>query len=253
MVLAFPVALGVLIGLVTRGDLRKLATLRLRRIELFYLAFVLQLVAFPVAFIPWETNDRVATALWLASYGLLVIGAIANRKITGVPVVAAGMLSNVIAVVANGGHMPALPQALRAAHKHYSVHFNSAMNAKPRLPWLVDRWAVPHWIPFGNVYSVGDAIIAVGVVLLVVAAMQPRLLKGRRGRDDVETKSPRRLIAAFAEAGNRPSRATTLDPISPELALVSPELAEEARMRLPARPWEMFVAAPPALGVRPAG
>jgi hypothetical protein len=175
MVLALPVALGVLVGLVGRGDLRKLATIRLRRIELFYLAFVLQLVAFPVTFLPWKTNDSVATALWLASYALLVVGAVASRKITGVPVIAAGMAANVIAVVANGGHMPALPQALRAADKHYSVHFNSAMKANPRVPWLVDRWAVPHWIPFGNIFSLGDAVIAVGVVLLVVAAMQPRL------------------------------------------------------------------------------
>jgi len=175
MVLAFPVGLGVLIGLVGRGDLRKLASLRLRRVELFYLAFVLQLVAFPLAFLPWQTNDTVAKALWLVSYALLGVGAIASRKIIGVPVVAAGMLSNVIAVVANGGHMPALPQALRAANKHYSVHFNSAMNANPRVSWLVDRWAVPNWIPFGNVYSVGDAVIAVGVVLLVAAAMQPRI------------------------------------------------------------------------------
>src|SRR5262249_4299556 len=119
LVLAFPVALGVLLGVVVGGDPRKLAAIRLRRIELFYLAFVLQLVAFPLAFLPWRTDDRMATALWLVSYALLVVGAIANRRIIGVPVVAAGMASNVIAVVANSGHMPALPQALRAANKHY--------------------------------------------------------------------------------------------------------------------------------------
>jgi hypothetical protein len=35
-------------------------------------------------------------------------------------------------------------------------------------------------------------------------------------------------------------------PISPELVLVSPELAEQARAALPDRPWELFVPSPPA-------
>jgi len=227
LVLAFPVALGVLLGVVVGGDPRKLAAIRLRRIELFYLAFVLQLVAFPLAFLPWRTDDRMATALWLVSYALLVVGAIANRRIIGVPVVAAGMASNVIAVIANSGHMPALPQALRAANKHYSVHFNSALNAKPRLPWLVDRWAVPDWIPLGNVYSIGDVIIAVGVVLLVVAAMQPRLPLLRRTRDAIDSADvpdvlrpaqARQLGVTPPETGRHSAVVSAVEPISPELA-----------------------------------
>ena len=41
-----------------------------------------------------------------------------------------------------------------------------------------------------------------------------------------------------------PERA--LKPLSPELALVSPELAEEARAKLPERPWEKFTQLPEA-------
>jgi hypothetical protein len=156
---------------------------------------------------------------------------VANRRIVGVPVIAAGMASNVVAVVANGRHMPALPQALRAAHKHYAVHFNSAASAKPNVPWLVDRWAVPRWIHLGNVYSIGDVVIAVGVVLVVVAAMQPRRLRRRR---DVPQAAP-------VEARRAPTPSVVLDPVSPELALVCPELAERVRNELPARPWEMFL------------
>ncbi len=113
---------------------------------------------------------------------MLVAAAFVNRGITGVPVIAAGMASNVIAVLANRGHMPALPQALRAAKKHYSVQFNSVARAHPHLPWLVDRWAGPRWIHVGNVYSVGDVVIALGVVLFVVAAMQPQPPGFRRVR-----------------------------------------------------------------------
>lgn len=240
MVLALPVALGVLLGLASRGSLRAIATLRFRRVELFYLALAVQVVAFPFPFLPWRTNDTIATTMWLASYALLGAAAIANRRIIGVPVIAAGMASNVIAVVANGRHMPALPQALRAAHKHYVVHFNSAASASPRVPWLVDRWAVPRWIHLGNVYSIGDVVIAVGVLLVVVAAMQPRLSPLRRPK--VETVEVPQAAPLEPVRPRTPTVAP--EPISPELALVCPELAERVREQLPARPWELFLPAP---------
>ncbi len=172
MILVLPVALGLVLALAFGGDPRLLTTLELRRPELFYVAVALQLVAFPLAFMPWHVSDGVSRGLWLASYAVLCSAALLNLKIAGVPIVAAGMLSNILAVVMNGGHMPALPSALRALGKTYIVHFNSAAKASPSLPWLVDRWAVPAWLPVGNVYSVGDVVIAVGAVVVIAAGSQ---------------------------------------------------------------------------------
>lgn len=190
MVLALPVVLGICLALVCGGDLRRLSGLRLRRVELFYVAIGLQLVAFPFGFMPWHVSDVVARSLWLVSYAILCLAAFVNVQITGVPVIAAGMVSNIVAVVANGGHMPALPQALRAAHKDYVVSNNSAAIATPHLPWLVDRWAVPRWLQLGNVFSIGDVVIAVGVFALLFAAMGARpspasLLRRARTADSV--------------------------------------------------------------------
>jgi hypothetical protein len=39
----------------------------------------------------------------------------------------------------------------------------------------VDRWAAPSWVPFGNVFSVGDLLIAIGVVVTLAAAMGARM------------------------------------------------------------------------------
>ena len=182
MVLAIPIVVAVALGLLCGGSLRQLSNLTLRRVELFYLAVAVQLVAFPFAFLPWATGDQLGRALWLGSYALLCCGALVNVRITGVPIVAAGMVSNIAAVVVNGGHMPVLPQALRDAGKSYLVHFNSAADSAPGLPWLVDRWAVPQWLHVGNVFSVGDVVIAIGVLVLVFAAMGARhpLVASRR-------------------------------------------------------------------------
>lgn len=175
MILVLPVALALGLGLLLGGDVRRLADLRLRRLELFYAAFGLQVLAFPFWFLPWQTADLHASVLWLVSYALLIAAALVNRRVVGVPVVAVGMVANVVAVVANGGHMPALPEALADADKSYVVSNNSAALADPSLPWLVDRWAVPDWLPLGNIYSVGDVAIAAGVAVLVLAGMGVRL------------------------------------------------------------------------------
>jgi hypothetical protein len=177
MVLALAIPLGLLLGLVLGGDPRRLADLRLRGLPLLYGAIALQIAAFPSGIFPWTTPDRVAIALWLLSYGLIGVAAWRNRRVPGVPVVAAGAASNVAAVVANGGHMPADPGAIAAAGEAYSgVNANSVAAESPALPWLIDRWAAPEWVPWANVYSVGDLLILAGATLLVAAATRPRTL-----------------------------------------------------------------------------
>lgn len=172
MVLLLAVGLGIAVGWALGGRLSHLADLRLRAVWLFYVAIGLQIVAFPSETLPWSVGDQLAIGMWLLSYGCLVVAAACNMRVKGVPVVGLGMASNLIAVLANGGHMPGLPSALRAAgHMYTGAHNNEVAANHPHLAWLVDRWAVPHWIPGGNVYSVGDVLIAVGAVVMVSAAM----------------------------------------------------------------------------------
>jgi len=170
--LALPVFAALGVGILLGGRLGALAELRLRAWWLFVAALAVQLIAFPFAFLPWRVDPAVATALWLVSYGLLVVGVVLNRRITGVLLVALGMGANVVAIVANGGTMPVLPQAMRTAGADYVTRANSTATAEPRLSWLVDRWAAPDWVPLANVFSVGDVVVAVGAFVLVLAAMR---------------------------------------------------------------------------------
>lgn len=149
----------------------KLADMRLRAAWLLFVAVALQVAAFPFGFLPWTTGQATGTVLWLGSYVLLVAGALLNLRVAGVPLLAAGMTANLLAIVANGGTMPVLPGAMHAAGRTEVVHANSTAAADPSLGWLVDRWAAPDWIPFANVVSVGDAAIAVGVVVIVLTGM----------------------------------------------------------------------------------
>jgi hypothetical protein len=64
-----------------------------------------------------------------------------------------------------------------------TIYSNSAVVASPNLPWLIDRFALPRWLPFSNVISVGDVLLAVGVFVLLVVVM-------RRGRTAAAPATP---------------------------------------------------------------
>jgi hypothetical protein len=174
MVLAEAAIAGILLGLVSGGRLGALGELRIRRVGLVYAAILLQIGAFPSGLLPWSTPDAIASGLWLVSFALLIGFAVANRAVRGVGLVFAGLASNLAAVVANRGLMPASPHALRAEGMTYRLHNNSIATVHPHLVWLTDRWAVPDWIPWGNVFSVGDVLIAAGIVATIVLAMHGR-------------------------------------------------------------------------------
>ena len=104
----------------------------------------------------------------------LVLGAIlANRRITGMPVIALGAVSNLTAIIANGGYMPADPGAMASLGQTISgAYSNSVIVHDPALRPLTDIFALPPWLPWANVYSIGDALIGIGVVIVIVAAMR---------------------------------------------------------------------------------
>src|SRR5579864_4177405 len=172
MALAFPLLAGLVLAPLLGGRWSRIGKLRLRVVWLFYVAIALQLIAFPVKVLPWHTSDRIGVFLWLISYGLFATGVATNFRIPGIPFIAVGLVSNLLAITTNGGHMPALPSALRAAGMHFVTghNRNSAVLKSPNLAWLVDRWAAPSWIPWGNVFSVGDVLIMAGGLLFALGA-----------------------------------------------------------------------------------
>jgi hypothetical protein len=168
------VAVAVALGLARGGSLGALADLRLRATYLVFAAIAIQVAAFPSGMLPWSVGSGVASSLWLVSYVLLGAAVVANRALPGIVVIGIGMLSNVVAIVGNGGRMPALPEAAAAAGMEAPAHNNSVTDAAPNLSPLVDRWAAPEWLPLANVYSVGDVVLALGAFVLVLVTMGAR-------------------------------------------------------------------------------
>lgn len=147
----------------TGKRLGRLADLTLRGTWIPLAALALQVVLICIA----PGGDAgLHRALHIATYVLVGLFLWANRRLPGAPVVALGTSLNALAIVANGGEMPASAAAQRIAGIHLGPGFhNSVALAHPRLPWLGD--VIPWPGPLPNVLSVGDCLVYLGVLVLL--------------------------------------------------------------------------------------
>ena len=169
MLLAIPV--GIVVALLAGGSIEGLAGLRFRWAALAVGGLLVQVVLFT------PTGDRLAGSLAPAIYvesTLAVFAAVVrNIRLTGIAIVALGSLANLAAIIANGGAMPADAAALVAAGLDGAgSHTNSVVVPDPALQPLTDIFAIPAGVPFANVFSVGDVLIGIGIVVVIAAAMR---------------------------------------------------------------------------------
>jgi hypothetical protein len=161
------------------GSLSALGRVHLRYPAAIFGALALQIVILDVA--P-SGSPGLHRILHVASYALAGVFVVTNWRLAGMRVVALGGALNLIAILANGGVMPASPSALRTAGMLTSSKgfLNSAALPHPRLLFLGDILAVPHAVPFANVYSIGDVCIAIGVAIAIHGLAGSRLVPAAR-------------------------------------------------------------------------
>ncbi len=111
----------------------------------------------------------------MASYAVLGSFAWVNRRVPGVPFIALGGLLNFVAIAVNGGVMPADPSLALQAADGSEGFVNAGALEDARLLFLGDVLATPGWLPLYNVYSVGDVVIVLGVLVLLHRACGSRL------------------------------------------------------------------------------
>jgi len=172
MFMLYGLLVGLVIGRITGGRIERLANVRLDWIGLAIGGLIVQLLLFsdPVT----AVVGTLGPLLYVASTALVLIVVVRNiRILAGLAVVAVGAACNLAAIIANGGYMPVTPGALSAAeHVVKSGYSNSVLDPRPALEFLVDRFALPPWVPFSNVFSIGDIIISIGIAAVVVSAMR---------------------------------------------------------------------------------
>lgn len=171
MFILYAVVVGLIVGLLLGGKLSALGEIRFRWWPLVFVGFLLQVVLFQDA-VAARVGD-LGPFLYVASTAMVVLAVLRNLDMPGIPLVALGAACNLAAILANGGFMPASPDAMAALGKAQPVIYsNSAVVAHPMLEPLTDIFALPPWLPLNNIFSIGDAILALGVVVVIVTTMR---------------------------------------------------------------------------------
>ena len=187
MFILYAIPLGILLGLARGGRLGNLAELRFEWGWLAFAGLLAQVVLFsePVGAVVGQAGP----ILYVASSLLVLAVVLRNRALPGLKLVAVGAISNLVAIVANGGYMPADPGALaQAGMDPASSYSNSIVTNRPAFPALTDIFGMPDWLPFANVFSIGDVLIGAGIVVAIAAGMAGRTVPDGAGTGD--TKGP---------------------------------------------------------------
>lgn len=188
MLLLYFLVAGVGIGLARGGRLSDLAHTRFRwwPVALGGLAFQALLFSEPLG----SQVGAAGPALYVVST-LVVLAALArNLMLPGFALIAVGATLNLVAIVANGGQMPADPAAVMALLGEARIPTEAFSNSVvagsgAAFPFLGDTMVLPRPMPFANVFSIGDVSIGSGAVVFLVRTMLRRpgaLTRSRWGR-----------------------------------------------------------------------
>jgi hypothetical protein len=176
---AYFIVVALLVGFLLRGSLLNLAEKPFRYLWLALIAVVLRFTVLSDAFLasPW---GHLSVPGQILSFAILLIVAVLNLSIPGMKALCLGVLLNLIVMVANGGYMPVSPddlveighpreaEILRAGGTDF---YGIALTAQTRLPFLADIFVIPRFFPLRYVFSPGDALIGIGLVIILVWGM----------------------------------------------------------------------------------
>ncbi len=176
--------LGFVAGLLTGGSLDNLLARRLRWPLVVVTAFAVKELLIRTAL----GNLGLAPAIFAASLAVLITWTLWHfSQLPGIWLVALGVGLNLVAVLANGGHMPVVPPAVHLGPPELGQHGVWAqyaiMDSGTRLRWLGDWILFPPPIDrlFPQAYSPGDLVSLLGVTLVLFLATRPVPPAARQG------------------------------------------------------------------------
>jgi Family of unknown function (DUF5317) len=226
----------LLLVLATGGSFRQLLRLPIRSIWLVVVALAIQILLALVD-IPSDRFDDLGFGLVMASYAFLLAFCFVNLRISMMWVIALGIGLNALVIGLNQGMPTRDREVTTRSGRTIEEPIERTVKHRPEsdddlLPFLGDRIEVPE--PVDEVVSLGDLVIALGVVLLCYA--------GSRVRHPARTRAER--MALIAERLRRREHAES------ETARAEPARAEpahaEARHAEPARAEPAHAEARPA-------
>jgi hypothetical protein len=171
VIVLYGLPVGLLLGVLLGGRLSGIGDLRFRWAAGAVAGFAIQ----GVLFTP-EVTSRIGDLgplVYVASTTLVLAAVLANLRIRGMVLVAAGATSNLAAILANGGFMPAHAGAYAEVGRVIGEGYTNVKHVpEPALAALTDVIPLPAWLPFASVVSIGDLLIMAGIAAVLAFAMR---------------------------------------------------------------------------------
>jgi DHA3 family macrolide efflux protein-like MFS transporter len=172
---------GLVLGLLARGRLDNLASVRLRLVQALFLGLFLRFATQYAIELGNDPVDALRLPLFGGAFLLLLFGLWANREQPGLPLAFVGILLNAIAMLANAGYMPVWEPAIGAAgltpldlspgfHTLVASGASGAISADFLVKAVPLGDVIPIPVPgLRNVASVGDVLLAGGLAFFLFA------------------------------------------------------------------------------------
>ena len=144
-----------------------------------------------VIYVDFGGADVLRRFVFPVTYVLLVAFVVLNRRRVGFLIIGAGMLLNLLVIVANWGLMPIAPATMERAGLQDELvelepgdsvpHTKNVLldEGDTHLELLSDRftWGSPGPVP---VFSIGDVVIGIGLIIILVGFLLPILQRASR-------------------------------------------------------------------------
>jgi len=180
MILALAVVVGLALSWVRHRSraARQIAAIPLRWAWLALLAALLQI---PLLRAPFAPSQQVAIQqfLFLLSHCLLLVFVWQNRRLLAIQIFGVGVVCNLLDILFNGGFMPITPETLVRINagstlEQWTIGYHYAgskdvilLREEVRLWPLSDMLVLPPPFPWPTAFSLGDLLIALGIVVLL--------------------------------------------------------------------------------------
>lgn len=170
------ILISVFVALARGGRLAYLAQISVKQAWILFVPLLLQFIAFSPLGEIVVLNSPLAQLLYALSLGVAVLALWLNRQLPGIRWIAIGLFLNFLVILLNGGFMPISNTARQFAG--LPPVLGRDMNVLPMsdatlLPFLGDILPLPAFVPFANVFSIGDILIAIGGILFTQRSLVP--------------------------------------------------------------------------------
>lgn len=173
--------LGVIIGKLRRGKLENLGKFMFKSSFLLVFSLILQIATSILIALGNQIAIQNKMILYIVSYIMLFIVLFLNLGRQSVWLILTGAIANFAAIVLNGGSMP-IDVALLEKMGFENMLESFKMGAMPNYINISDAYsftaylgkifATPAFYPFKQVFTIGDILISLGLLILTQSIMQ---------------------------------------------------------------------------------